>query len=119
MLYDDLGVKHGSGANLLQGAGRHACGEIGHAKAAPKGRVVRSTAEAARIAGEHPEAGMTVAEISDSIFKLAVENRLAIDTSGWDSVSQEGDTERRGKKRRQPSPCGRADKSPKAIFGEG
>lgn len=51
-------------------------------KAVRKGDVMRPTAEAARIAREHPDCGMTPAEISERIFQLAVERRLDIDPSG-------------------------------------
>ena len=51
------------------------------AQAARNGGIVRSAAEAARLAREHPDSGMTPADISDKLFRLAVQNRLAVDPS--------------------------------------
>lgn len=44
--------------------------------------IVRPLIEARRIAEEHPGAGMTVDEIREEIFRLAVERRLPVDLSG-------------------------------------
>lgn len=47
-----------------------------------RGSVVRPLIEARRIAEEHPGSGMTVDEIREEIFRLAVERRLPVDLSG-------------------------------------
>lgn len=51
-------------------------------KAEREGVAVRPLIEAKRIAEAHPGSGMTVEEISEEIFRLAVERRLAVDLSG-------------------------------------
>jgi hypothetical protein len=51
------------------------------AKAARNGGIVRTTEEAIWIARRHPDSGMTPADISNELFKLAVAKRLAVDPS--------------------------------------
>ena len=51
------------------------------AKAARNGEAVRPAHEAARIVRDYPDCGMTPMEISERIFRLAVERRMAVDPS--------------------------------------
>jgi hypothetical protein len=51
------------------------------AKAARKGTVVRSSYEARLLASKHPDSGMTLADITAEIVKLAGERGLPVDPS--------------------------------------
>jgi hypothetical protein len=44
--------------------------------------MIRPLVEAKRIAEDHPGSGMTVEEIGEEIFTLAVARRLAVDPTG-------------------------------------
>jgi len=49
------------------------------AKAARNGGIMRSTDEATKILGRHPDSGMTLSEIGGELFRQAIERRLAVE----------------------------------------